>query len=104
MSLDATEGVSEGGKGAPGGGNAFVEEDVQNKPGHPFINEGTIVAESGSSRWTDGMHIHSLANHGSLQGNLAAEDRERRILDQYRGDHDLAGWDPDHVQLHRVHQ
>ncbi len=67
LSLDATEGVSEGGKGAPGGGNAFVEEDVQNKPGHPFINEGTIVAESGSSRWTDGMHIHSLANHGSLQ-------------------------------------
>jgi hypothetical protein len=65
--LDATEGVSEGGKGAPGGGNAFVEEDVLNQPGHPFINEGTIVAESSSSRWTDGMHIHSLANHGSLQ-------------------------------------
>jgi hypothetical protein len=65
--LDATEGVSEGGKGAPGGGNAFVEEDVLNQPGHPFINEGTIVAESSSTRWTDGMHIHSLANHGSLQ-------------------------------------
>ncbi len=67
LSLDASEGVSEGGKGAPAGGNAFVEEDVLNQPGHPFINEGTIVAESSSSKWADSMHIHSLANRGSLQ-------------------------------------
>jgi hypothetical protein len=67
LSLDAGEGVSEGGTGAPAGGNAFVEQDVLNQPGHPFINEGTIVAERNSSKWTDWMHIHSLANHGSLQ-------------------------------------
>lgn len=67
--LDASEGVSNGGKGNPGGGNAFVEEDVENQPGHPFVNEGTIVSESSSSKWNDGMHIHSMANSGSLQVN-----------------------------------
>ena len=66
LSLDATEGVSEGGTGKPGGGNALVEEDVLNPPGNSFILEGSSVVERSCSKWSDGMHLLSLTIQGSL--------------------------------------
>jgi hypothetical protein len=67
LDLEATEANAENQTGEPQGGGAVLEQDTSGQGGHRLLNEGTILARSSSSHWTEGIASREFSNSGNVQ-------------------------------------
>jgi len=65
--LDATESNAPSQSETPAGGNAMIENGDNAHGEGTFINEGTIVAAAGSSRWGEKINSRDFTNSGHVQ-------------------------------------
>ena len=65
--LDSTESNAPSQSGSPAGGNAMIENGVNEHGEGTFVNEGTIEAQTGSSRWGEKINSRDFTNSGRLQ-------------------------------------
>src|SRR3984957_9808084 len=79
LDLEATEANAENQAGEPRGGGVLLEQDTSGQGGHRLVNEGTILARSSSSHWTEGIASREFTNTGHVQlesGSLRVHNDE----------------------------
>jgi hypothetical protein len=67
LDLEATEANAEKQAGEPQGGGVLLEQDTSGQSAHKLVNEGTILARSSSSHWTEGIASREFTNSGNVQ-------------------------------------
>jgi hypothetical protein len=67
LDLEATEANAGNQAGEPHGGGVLLEQDTSGQGGHSLVNEGTILARSSSSHWTEGIASREFTNSGHVQ-------------------------------------
>jgi hypothetical protein len=67
LDLEATEANAGNQAGEPHGGGVLLEQDTSGQGGHSLVNEGTILARSSSSHWTEGIASREFTNKGNVQ-------------------------------------